>query len=84
MATNHLPPWILRMRLPAEQISLGTVVRSTKDDFALAECRSGGKRCVILAGCPVSLPRCNDPYALARRRSRRCGLYGSSTGIVDT
>lgn len=36
---------------PAEQITLGEVVRTIEADFAVVECMGGGSHCVFLPGC---------------------------------
>ncbi|MEZ5812007.1 MAG: Rrf2 family transcriptional regulator [Rhizobiaceae bacterium] len=36
---------------PAEQITLGEVVRTIEADFAVVECMGSGSRCVFLPGC---------------------------------
>ncbi len=48
----------LALRRPAGQISIGAVVRSTEDDFALVECLAAGSggRCVIASGCGLPAP----------------------------
>ena len=47
----------LLLRMAPGEISLGAVLRSTEDDFALVEClNGGGKRCVIAAGCGLPAP----------------------------
>ena len=48
----------LALHRPAEDISIGAVVRITEDDFALVDCfLAGGKRrCVIASGCGLPVP----------------------------
>lgn len=41
----------LRLAMPADRISLGSVVRMTEPDFALVECFATGNRCVITRCC---------------------------------
>jgi Rrf2 family nitric oxide-sensitive transcriptional repressor len=43
----------LRLALPAEEINLGRVVRTTEPDFALVECFSTGNQCVITKCCKL-------------------------------
>ena len=43
----------LRLAMPAEEINLGRVVRTTEPDFALVECFSTGNQCVITGCCKL-------------------------------
>jgi Rrf2 family nitric oxide-sensitive transcriptional repressor len=43
----------LRLAMPAEDINLGRVVRTTEPDFALVECFSSGNQCVITGCCKL-------------------------------
>jgi Rrf2 family nitric oxide-sensitive transcriptional repressor len=62
----------LLLRMPAGQISLGAVLRSTEEDFALVECLNGGSnRCVIAAGCGLPAPLREAMDAFFRVLDRR-------------
>ena len=43
----------LRLAKPADQISLGAVIRKTEPDFALVECFATGNQCVITKCCKL-------------------------------
>ena len=45
----------LRLGMPADQIVLGDVVRTTEPDFALVECFSTGNQCVITNCCKLQV-----------------------------
>ncbi len=44
----------LKLAKPAEEISLGEVVRTTEPDFALVECFATGNQCVITRCCRLA------------------------------
>ncbi|MGA8182879.1 MAG: Rrf2 family transcriptional regulator, partial [Terriglobia bacterium] len=39
------------LRQPAREVNLGTLIRETEHDFALAECFGPNNRCVITPAC---------------------------------
>lgn len=45
----------LRLAGPATDINIGRLVRDTEQDFALVECFSNGKGCVITPACQLKM-----------------------------
>jgi Rrf2 family transcriptional regulator, nitric oxide-sensitive transcriptional repressor len=67
----------LSLRRPAAQITLGSVVRSTEDDFALVECFHGaGRSCSIASDCglPAPLREALDAFFRVLDRHTLAGL----------
>lgn len=71
----------IRLAKPADQISVGQVVRETEDGFDLADCQ----RCVISSACGFSsvldealaaFLAVLDKYTLADLLARRAGISG--------